>query len=78
MTVVGMMMSFNQLASERSVSPNDLAEGIGLAIVPSYIGGPLGFIGVVLTIGGLLSPRARYREMIANGRETTDTKTTAM
>ena len=72
-TVVGMMMSFNQLASERSVSPNDLAQGIGLAIVPSYIGGPLGLVGVVLTIAGLLSPRARYRDMIANARETSKT-----
>lgn len=71
-TVAGMMMSFNRLASERTVSPTDLAEGIGFTVVPSFIGGPLGLVGVVLTIAGLLSPRARYRDMIASTKGTSN------
>ena len=63
-----MMMSFNQLATNRSVSPNDLAQGIGVAVIPPIIGGLIGLIGIVLIVVGLLSPRMTFRDAFTEAK----------
>ncbi len=56
-TIVGMMRAFSQLARAEAVSPSDLADGIGTALIPSYIGAALGVVGVVLMVLGRSSRR---------------------
>ena len=70
-TVVVMMRSFSELAGAETPSPRDLADGIAIALVPSYLGGPVGIAGIVLIIAGLLSGRKRYRQIVTAARSKT-------
>ena len=59
-TVIGMIVSFNRIAqSESTSSPDDLANGISLSLLPSLVGGLLGVVGIVLVIAELISRRSR-------------------
>lgn len=69
-SVVGVMVTFNQVAtSGQTPSPRDLASGVSLAMIPSYLGVPLGIAGVILTIVGLLTRRVSHRDRLAAARE---------
>ena len=70
-TVVGMMRSFSVLAQSETPSPRDLADGIAIALVPSYLGAPLMIAGIVLVIAGPLSRRDQYGEVVAETRRNT-------
>ena len=57
-TIFGMIMSFDSVAtSGGTTKPSDLAEGISLALIPSYAAVPLGVLGVVLLVVGLVVRR---------------------
>lgn len=57
LTVGGMMHTFRVLAQASSPHPADLAAGISVAVVPAYAVVPLGLLGVVLVIVGLVRKR---------------------
>lgn len=58
LTVVGMLASFQRIAeSTTTPSPEDLASGIRLALIPSFAALPLGIIGIGLLIAGLIIRR---------------------
>ena len=57
-TVVRMMASFNSIAdSGGTPRPSELAEGITLAVIPTYAAFPFGILGIVLLVVGLIVRR---------------------
>jgi hypothetical protein len=54
-SVVTMIMAFASITeSATNVSPSDLAQGVGVASVPSFFAVPLGILGIVLVVAGLI------------------------
>ncbi len=55
-TVIGMIRSFNQVASSGQANPEELAaEWVSTSLVTTMICIPIAFIGLCLFIGGLIS-----------------------
>jgi hypothetical protein len=47
-----MVASFQRIAESTAATPEDLASGIRLAMIPSFVGISLGLIGLGLLIAG--------------------------
>jgi len=57
-TVAGMTLAFDSVAnSPTTPTPSELANGISIATVPSVAAAPLGLLGIVLVIAGLIRRR---------------------
>ena len=54
-TVVGMISSFNQVASSGQADTEKLSEEIGTSLIPTMIGMPIAFIGLCLLVGGVIA-----------------------
>ena len=57
-TVVGMTLAFDSVSnSPTAPTPTELANGISIATGPSVAAAPLGLLGIVLVIAGLIRRR---------------------
>jgi biopolymer transport protein ExbB/TolQ len=54
-TVVGMISSFNQVASSGQADTEEVSEAIGTSLIPTMIGMPIAFIGLCLLVGGVIA-----------------------
>ncbi len=54
-TVIGMIRSFNQIASSSQPNTEELAEWVSTSFTITMIGIPIAFLGLCLLIGGVIA-----------------------
>lgn len=54
LTLTETIRVFNRLAHMTMPKPADFAEGMSLALIPTFVAAPLGLLGIVLLVAGFI------------------------